>query len=62
MLAENRLINRCKAISRGVEAVNRQKRVEEQQQMDKEMRQRRIHFNKTVEKIRSTLISSIPNV
>lgn len=30
--------------------------------MDKEMRDRKTHFNKTVEKIRSTLIQSIPKM
>uniref|UniRef100_A0A2S2PP75 Uncharacterized protein n=1 Tax=Schizaphis graminum TaxID=13262 RepID=A0A2S2PP75_SCHGA len=30
--------------------------------MDKDMRDRRIHFNKTVEKIRSKLITSVQNV
>lgn len=62
MLAEKRLINRCKAISRGAEAEKRKKQLQEEQQMDKEMRERKTHFNKTVEKIRSTLIQSIPNM
>ncbi|XP_060878246.1 uncharacterized protein LOC132950721 isoform X1 [Metopolophium dirhodum] len=62
VLAEKRLIDRCKAISRGAEADKRQQRIEEEQRMDKEMRDRRTHFNKTVEKIRSTLITSVQNV
>lgn len=62
VLAEKRLIDRCKAISRGAEAEKRQQRIQEEQQMDKEMRDRRTHFNKTVEKIRSTLITSVQNV
>lgn len=62
VLAEKRLINRCKAISRGAEAEKRQQRIQEEQQMDKDMRDRRTHFNKTVEKIRSKLITSVQNV
>lgn len=62
MLAEKRLVNRCKAISRGAEAEKRQKRVQDEEQMDKEMRERTTHFNKTVEKIRSRLITSVPNM
>ncbi|XP_026804499.1 uncharacterized protein LOC113548045 [Rhopalosiphum maidis] len=62
VLAEKRLIDRCKAISRGAEAVKRQQRIQEEQQMDKDMKDRRIHFNKTVEKIRSKLITSVQNV
>ncbi|XP_016658490.1 uncharacterized protein LOC100569803 isoform X2 [Acyrthosiphon pisum] len=62
VLAEKRLIDRCKAISRGAEADKRRQRIEEEQRMDKEMRDRRTHFNKTVEKIRSTLITSVQNV
>jgi len=62
VLAEKRLVNRCKAISRGAEAEKRQKQVQEEEQMDKEMRERMTHFNKTVEKIRSRLITSVPNM
>ncbi|CAH1738843.1 unnamed protein product [Aphis gossypii] len=62
VLAEKRLIDRCKAISRGAEAEKRQQRIQEEQQMDKDMRDRRTHFNKTVEKIRSKLITSVQNV
>ncbi|XP_025206992.1 kinesin-related protein 8-like [Melanaphis sacchari] len=62
VLAEKRLIDRCKAISRGAEAEKRQQQIQEKQQMDKDMRDRRIHFNKTVEKIRSKLITSVQNV
>ncbi|KAL5239679.1 hypothetical protein ACI65C_007089 [Semiaphis heraclei] len=62
VLAEKRLIDRCKAISRGAEAEKRRHRIQEEQRMDKEMRDRRTHFNKTVEKIRSKLITSVQNV
>lgn len=62
VLAEKRLIDRCKAISRGAEAEKRQQRIKEEQRMEREMRDRRTHFNKTVEKIRSTLITSVQNV
>lgn len=61
MLAEKRLINRCKAISRGIEAEKYLKRIQEAEQMDKEMKERTMHFNKTVEKIRSRLVTSVPN-
>lgn len=62
VLAEKRLINRCKAISRGAEAEKRQKRTQEEEHMDKEIRERTAHFNKTVEKIRSRLVTSVPNM
>ncbi|VVC24880.1 Hypothetical protein CINCED_3A003432 [Cinara cedri] len=62
LIAEKRLINRCKAISRGTEAEKRQKRVEEEQQIDQEIIERRVNFNKTVEKIRSALITSVAKV
>jgi len=49
-------------MSRGAEADKRRQRIEEEQRMDKEMRDRRTHFNKTVEKIRSKLVTSVQNV
>ncbi|XP_025422490.1 centrosomal protein of 295 kDa-like [Sipha flava] len=62
VLAEKRLVNRCKAISRGLEADKRQKQIQDKQHIDVEIKERQKHFNKTVEKIRSTLISTIrPN-
>lgn len=47
-------------MSRGAEAEKRLKHAQAEYEMDKEMRERRAHFNKTVEKIRSTLITSLP--
>lgn len=61
-MAEKRLINRCKALSRGTEAEKRQKQIQEKRQLEQEMRERKLHFNKTVEKIRSTLITNLQNV
>lgn len=61
-MAEKRLVNRCKAISRGTEAMQRQNRILEEKSTEKEMKEKRVHFNKTVEKIRSALITSVPFV
>lgn len=46
-------------MSRGLEAEKRQKQVQEERHLDAEIKERQARFNKTVEKIRSTLISTI---
>ncbi|XP_050545792.1 uncharacterized protein LOC126908023 isoform X2 [Daktulosphaira vitifoliae] len=61
-LAEKRLINRYKALSRGVEAKKKQDHMMENIKMDLEMKEKKAHYIKTVEKIRSSLITSVPKV